>query len=133
MQYTVINETNFETYAMKMYDNPSCTGIDEFQEDLNDPPKYIKRLLRKFHNGGELRERLIANHLIRFFNVFGVEAATKLLLYKLEPPLYPYLKSFLIYLKYYKPSIRNGYHRLNMVDRDEEILHRLKQTLGETQ
>jgi hypothetical protein len=133
MRFTIIDDINFETYAMRVYDNPACAGVEEFQEDLNDPPKYIKRLLRKFHNGGELRERLIANHLIRFFNVFGVEPATKLLLYKLEPPLYPYLKSFLIYLKYYKPSVHNGPHRLNMVDRDEDILTRLKQTLGDPQ
>ena len=71
MQFEVLNIDNFMIYAMKAYDNPQCSGVDEFHEDLNRV-KYIKRLLRKYKRDGVIRERLILNHIIIFCNVFGV-------------------------------------------------------------
>jgi hypothetical protein len=95
-----LNDVNFLNYAMRHYDNPECKSIDEFQEDLNRT-KYIKRLFRKYTTTGELRERLLLNHIIIFYNVFGIEAATGILFYKLEEEFWSALKTFLVYLNYF--------------------------------
>ena len=76
-----LDDTNFMLFAAKYYDNPNCLGIEEFEADLNRI-KYIKRLFRKYKDGGELRERLILNHLIVLYNVFYHEACTKILCLK---------------------------------------------------
>jgi len=94
----VITEANFMLYAARHYENPQCFDTVEFYEDLNRI-KYIKRLLNKYKETGELKERLIINHIIILYNVFGVEAATKLLFLKLQE-YYNYLKAFLLYLGY---------------------------------
>ena len=97
MDFEILNESNFVMYAMKLYDNPQCSGIEEFQEDLNRI-KYIKRLLRRYHKTGVLKERLILNHIIIISNVFGIEGAVKILFYKIEKDFWPMLKTFLIFL-----------------------------------
>jgi hypothetical protein len=79
-------------------------GIEEFYEDL-EKIKYVKRLLIRFKRGGDLKERLILNHIITLQNVFGAEACTRILFYKLNKELYPPLKSFLKYLEYLPISI----------------------------
>jgi hypothetical protein len=94
-----INPDTFLLYASKMYTNPSCMGIEEFYEDL-DKIKYVKRLLIRYKRGGDLKERLILNHIITLQNVFGAEPAARLLFYKLNKDLHSFLKSFLIYLNY---------------------------------
>ena len=95
----VLNDNTYMMYAMKHYDNPQCIGMDEFQEDLNRI-KYIKRLFRKYKNNDILRERLILNHIIIFYNVFGIKAATRILFYKIEEEVHDLLKTFLVYLNY---------------------------------
>ena len=60
--------------------------------------KYLKRLLKKYHEGGELKERLILNHIIVLTNVFGVEASGTLLLFKIEREYWSELKTFMRYL-----------------------------------
>lgn len=84
-------------FAMKHYDNPQADGEEEFQEDIKRY-KYLKRLLKKYHETGALKERLILNHIIVLTNVFGVEASATLLLYKIEPRYWPVLKTFMIFL-----------------------------------
>jgi hypothetical protein len=93
-----LNEKNYIQYAMKNYDNPSG-GVAEFEEDMARIV-YLKRLFRKYHNCGILRERLVLNHIITFFNVFGVEVATRLLFFRIEPELHYILKTFLVFLNY---------------------------------
>jgi len=93
-----LTDKNYIRYAMKNYDNPSG-GIEEFEEDMARIV-YLKRLFRKYHNSGLLRERLVLNHIITFYNVFGVEVATRLLFLKIESELHYILKTFLIYLNY---------------------------------
>ena len=95
--YEKITPQNVVMYAIKNYDNPQCEGEKEFEDDLKRF-KYIKRLLRRYYDTGVLKERLLLNHLIVLNNVFSVEAATTLLLYKIQPDYWPALKSFLIYL-----------------------------------
>ena len=95
--YEKITPQNVVMYAIKNYDNPQCEGEKEFEDDLKRF-KYIKRLLRRYYDTGVLKERLLLNHLIVLNNVFSMEAATTLLLYKIQPTYWPALKSFLIYL-----------------------------------
>ena len=89
----ILNDANFVLYAAKYYDNPSCTGMDEFHDDLNRF-KYIKRLFTKYKANGDLKERLVLNHIIVLYNLFG-DATTKMLFLKLDGQ-WQYLKPFLI-------------------------------------
>lgn len=93
-----LDNDNFVMYAMKWYDNPQCTDVEEFNEDLQRF-KYLKRLLNRYDNG-DLQERLILNHLIVIYNVFGIEAAHKMVFFKLQRNHWSALKTFLIYLGY---------------------------------
>jgi hypothetical protein len=97
-----VDETNFVLYAAKNYDNPGCFDTLEFYEDLKRI-KYIKRHFNKYAESGELKERLILNHIIVLYNVFG-NAATKLLMFRLQGH-YNYLKPFLIFLNRMPESI----------------------------
>ena len=99
MQFRKLDNENYALYAAKYYDNPTCRSVDEFNEDLTRLI-YLKRLFRRYRRSGELRERLILNHLITFYNVFGNEAATRLLFFKIDQDLYGILKTFLVYLQY---------------------------------
>ena len=78
MDFRRLTNDNFALFAAKYYDNPTCSGVEEFNEDLARII-YVKRLLRKYERTGELRDRLIMNHLITLYNVFGSKAATKML------------------------------------------------------
>lgn len=93
-----LDDNNFILYAAKVYDNPHCFDTAEFFDDLNRF-KYIKRLFNKMQETGELRERLILNHIMVIYNVFGVEPATRMLFFKLRG-YESYLKPFLIKLSY---------------------------------
>lgn len=93
-----LTDDNFIIYAMKAYDNPNCI-LSEFEEDLKRL-KYIKRLMKKYKATGELKERLILNHIIVLGNVFGVEAAVRMLFFKFDEEDYAILKTFLLFLDY---------------------------------
>lgn len=90
-----LNDSNFLLFASKHYDNPHCLNSKEFYEDLNRI-KYIKRLLNRYKTTGDLKERLVLNHIIILYNLFGT-AATLILFFKL-PEYGAYLKPFLILL-----------------------------------
>tara|TARA_Y100000817_G_scaffold167679_1_gene131101 strand:- start:549 stop:938 length:390 start_codon:yes stop_codon:yes gene_type:complete len=94
-----LNESNYLLYAAKYYDNPHCTGLDDFLDDLKSI-KYLKRLFNRFLNSGKLKDHLILNHLILLYNVFGVECATRILFLKMDESHYPILKPFLISMNY---------------------------------
>ena len=91
-----LNENTIEPFMMRVYDNPQCTSIEEFQEDIKRI-KYIKRLFNRYLTNGELKERLILNHIIILYNVFGIDA-TRILFYKMDEKCYSLLKTFLVYL-----------------------------------
>ena len=99
MTHFDLNEDNFLLFAIKHYDNPECSSMKDFEEDLSICV-YIKRLLRKYNKTGVLKERLILNHIITFYNLFGIDAATKILLYKIDSDLHSILKPFLFFLNY---------------------------------
>ena len=100
-----ITEQNFIMFAMKHYQNPQCLNIDEFNDDLKRI-KYIKRLFSRYVSSGELKERLILNHLIILYNSFGTQA-TKMLFFKIEEQFWPQLKTFLVFLSY-MPEVLTG-------------------------
>ena len=96
MKFDELNESNNLLFDIKFYDNPQTVTREDFEDDLKRI-KYIKRLLKRYKNTGELKIHLILNHLTVLFNVFD-EAAVPLLFYNLERELWPYIKSFLMYL-----------------------------------
>jgi len=94
-----LTNRNFELYASQHYNNPECCNVEEFKEDLTRF-KYLKRLLRRYEQSGDLQERLILNHIIVIFNVFGIKAANRMIWFKVEPEHYSTLKTFLVFLHY---------------------------------
>ena len=106
MNFVDLNEKNFLLYAMQHYENPQCVEVEEFNDDLKKI-KYIKRLFNQYAIEGVLKERLLLNHIIVFYNVFSVEAATRILFYKLEEDVWPMLKTFLFYLNFLPNKIES--------------------------
>jgi hypothetical protein len=99
-----LNNDNFLMYAMKAYNSPHCI-MSEFEGDLKRT-KYLKRLFRRYKITKVLKERLILNHLILLYNVFGVEAATRILFFRVDEIDYDILKTFLIYLNYMPEKVK---------------------------
>jgi hypothetical protein len=91
-----LNEGNFLIYAMHHYDNPQCHSLQEFEEDIKKF-LYLKKLLSRYKNYDELRERLILNHIIVLYNIFG-DAATRMLFHKIDKSCWDVLVTFLVYL-----------------------------------
>jgi hypothetical protein len=92
-----LNNENFLMFAIKNYDNPSCKGMADFNNDLKKI-KYIKRLLSRYNAGKGLKVRLILNHIIILINLFGPDACVKILFFKFEEKYWAQLKTFLIFL-----------------------------------
>ena len=99
MRFDELNEDNYIFFAIKYYNNPHCTTKEEFNEDLKRF-KYVKRLVNRYLDDKDLAERLILNHLIVIFNVFGAEAALNMLEVKLDKQHWPTVKPFLVFLQY---------------------------------
>ena len=128
MIFDDLNDDNFLMYAMREYSNVQCTDIEEFYDDLKKI-KYIKRLFNVYKNNGQLKERLILNHLIIFYNVFTVHAGTRILFYKIEKDFWPMLKTFLIYLDRMPDkieSIRGEVILASNIQLDDGIITRLR-------
>jgi len=99
-----LTEKNFVIHAAKHYDASSCHSTEEFYEDLKRY-KYIKRLFLRYRDENQLRERLILNHIIILYNMFGKEN-TRMLFLKLHD-FQSYLKPFLVLLNRMPYSIDN--------------------------
>ena len=96
MIFNELNEDNFLLFAIKNYENPQAVTKEDFEKDLNHF-KYIKRLLKRYRNNGELKTHLILNHFIVLYNIFG-DAATPMLFFKIERELWSVMKTFIIFL-----------------------------------
>ena len=123
-----LDESNFMLYAAKHYDNPQCFDTLEFYEDMSRF-KYIKRLFNRYEETGELKERLILNHLIILYNVFG-PATTRMLFFKLNGHLH-LLKPFIILLgfmpdKVYGVGVENKTITSSDIAMDENIVRILR-------
>ena len=119
-----LNEDNFLLYAMHHYDNPQCHSLEEFEEDLKKF-LYLKKLLSRYKKDGELRERLILNHIIVLYNVFG-DAATNMLFYKIEEDCWNSLVTFLVYLERMPEFVSEHSIKLSDVVLDEKIISALR-------
>ena len=130
MIYNDLNEKNFLLFAMQHYDNPQCVEVEEFNDDLRKI-KYIKRLFNQYDMDGVLKERLILNHIIVFFNVFQTRAATRILFFKIEEKFWPMLKTFLFYLRFMpedKVESINGKDILvTDIQMDQGIINKLRE------
>ena len=83
-----LNNKNFKLFAAQNYNNPECTDVEEFKNDLSRF-KYLKRLLTRYEAQAELQERL-----------FGIEACNRMMWFKIDENHYQYIKPFLVYLHY---------------------------------
>lgn len=110
--YEPLTEDTFIPFAMKHYDNPQCHSIAEFEDDLKRF-LYLKKLFSRYKTSGELRERLIVNHIVVLYNLFGA-AATKMLFYKIDKQYWNYLITVLIYLNRMPDYVPE--YRINIVD-----------------
>ena len=123
-----LTDKTISAYMIASYDNPQCVDIDEFEDDVKIP-KYIKRLINRYSSVGELKERLILNHIILFYNVFEQEAATRILFFRLDSQDYSILKTFLTYLNYMPDVVEliNGRNVLNSdIQVCQEVAERLR-------
>ena len=101
LEFDDINEGNIDLYCMQHYDNPQCISTDEYNDDMKRF-KYLKRHLNHYLAFGELKERLILNHLIVIFNIFGFDNSIKMLEFKIDLEYWPVLKTCLIFMDYVK-------------------------------
>ena len=122
MRFTELNESNYLLFAIKFYDNPQSVTREDFESDLKRI-RYVKRLLKRYKNNGELKVHLILNHLIMLFNVFN-EATVPLLFYNLDEELWPAIKSFLIFLNRVSEYPKT---KVNEIEADEYCLQQLKE------
>ena len=120
MRFDELNESNYLIFAIKFYDNPQSVTREDFEDDLKRI-KYIKRLLKRYKNTGELKTHLILNHLIVLFNVFN-DATVPLLFYNLESELWPSIKSFLIFLNRIPEYPKTQINEIEIDDNCIEIL-----------
>ena len=96
MYFDELNADNFLLFAIKNYENPEAVTVDDFEKDLNHF-RYIKRLLKQYKSGGNLKVHLLINHFIILYNIFG-DAATPMLFFKIDRELWPCIKSFIVFL-----------------------------------
>jgi hypothetical protein len=109
---------------MHLYDNPQCHSVVEFEEDMKRF-LYLKKLFTRYSQNGELRERLILNHIIVLYNIFG-DAATTMLFYKLEEKYWRSLVTFLVYLDRMPEEISQYGIILSEVELDETVIKALR-------
>ena len=96
--FNILTPETIDLFALKHYDNRGASK-EEFEDDLKRF-KYLKRLFRKYDTSKEFKSRLIINHVIILSNVFGVDAATTLLFFKIDKQHWSILKAILIFLNY---------------------------------
>jgi hypothetical protein len=130
MIFNELNEDNFLLFAIKNYENPQAVTREDFEKDLNHF-KYIKRLLKRYRNTGELKTHLLLNHFIILYNIFG-EATTPMLFFKIEKELWSSMKSFIIFLnrlpEYPKSTIHDIQVDLNCLSELQKIYNGSQET-----
>jgi hypothetical protein len=119
-----LTDDNFLVYAMHHYDNPQCHSIEEFEEDLRRF-LYIKKLLSRYKNSDTLRERLILNHIIVLYNLFG-DALTNMIFYKIDENDWPTLVTFLVYLNRMPEVVEHHGIKLSDITLDIHVVEALR-------
>ena len=126
MPFNDLTNENLMMYAIKAYDKPNCI-MSEFKEDMKRF-NYLKRLFQRYRKLGELRERLIINHLVVLYNVFGPEVTTRLLFFKLSREDYSSLKTYLLFLNY-MPNVIKGIKGTNIQSSDISVDMKIAEVL----
>ena len=116
--FKILTPETIDIFAKRHYDSPGA-GKEEFEDDMKRF-KYLKRLFRKYDTSKELKSRLIINHIIILANVFGIEAATTLLFFKVDKQHWSILKTVLIFLNYMPEN------EMVDLDIDQSVMEELK-------
>jgi hypothetical protein len=128
MIFEHLTDENFLIYCARHYDNPQCHSTEEFMEDLKRI-KYIKKLITRYVEGGDLKERLILNHIIILSNVFGSDHLARILYLKMKPQ-YKYIKPFLVLLNIMPERLLNVKGEkiidTDTISMDENIIKQLR-------
>ena len=123
-----LTDKNFLLFCAHNYDNAQYASTEDFIEDLNRI-KYIKKLVTRYVESGELKERLILNHIIVLNNCFGPEALCKILYLKLKGQM-KYIKPFLVLLNILPEKIHNVNNEsliyTDTIDMDDLIVAKLR-------
>lgn len=124
-----VHEGNWLLVAMKAYDNPSATSMDEFNADMKRF-KYIRKLVTQYERGGELKERLVLNHVILLNNVLGPETLARLLFLKMADQM-SVIAPFMIMLNVYPEVVRaigreGRDYRTDEVRLDDSVIQALR-------
>ena len=121
---TPIDENSFLLLAMRYYDNTQCVNLAEFEEDLKRF-SYLKKLFNRYRDNGDLKERLILNHIIILYNLFGI-ISIDFLFYKIDREFWDILATFLVYLNLMPESIPERGLHLNDLKLDTNIIEKLR-------
>ena len=116
--FKILTPETIDIFAKRNYDNRGASK-EEFEDDMKRF-KYLKRLFRKYDTSKEFKSRLIINHIIILANVFGVEAATTLLFFKIDKQHWSILKTVLIFLDYMPQD------EMIDLDTDQNVMEELK-------
>jgi hypothetical protein len=112
MFFNELNEENFLIFAIKNYENPQAVTREDFEKDLSRF-RYIKRLLKRYKSGGDLKVHLLINHFIILYNIVG-EATTPMLFYKIDKSLWSSIKTFVVFLNKLPDHPRSYIHEIEM-------------------
>ena len=124
MRFNELTNENYLMFALLHYDNPHCIDIKEYFEDVRKL-KYIKRLFNRYKEDDVLKERLILNHIISFYNVFDNEAAARLLYFRVGEEYHSLLKTFLVFLNKMPDKINENLYSSDIY-LDEKIIEILR-------
>ena len=125
-----LNENNFLLFAMNHYDNPQCHSLEEFDEDLKKF-LYLKKLITRYKKDNDLKERLILNHIIVLYNIFG-QNATRMLFYKVDKEYWDVLVTFLIYLGHMPDTLPEYGIVISDIKLDEKVIAVLRKLTNES-
>ena len=125
-----ITEDNFIVLAMHHYDNTQCHSIHEFEEDLKKF-LYLKKLITRYKKYNVLKERLILNHIIVLYNIFG-QFATRMLFYKINEEYWDVITTFLVYLGHMPDELPEFNIILSDVTLDDKVIAVLRKLTNES-
>lgn len=118
MIFENLTKENVLFYAIKAYDKPNCI-MSEFKNDMKRF-NYLKRLFARYRKYNENKDILILNHIVVLYNVFGIEATTRLLFFKVDKEDYSTLKTYLLFLNF-MPEIIRGIDGKNILSSDISV------------
>ena len=126
-----LTDSTYELYCMKHYDGGYLASLEDFYTDLNRV-KYIKKLVTRYTEKGNLKERLILNHIIVLNNMFGPSATARILYFKVGDDFH-IIKPFLVMLntlpQYYR-CIGTDLEQIvdtDLISMDTNIIEALRQ------